>query len=202
MIGYLSGVVLSMDEQTVLLNVNGVGYEVFVGNTASAAPGQVGEKAELWIVTYVREDQITLFGFKEAMSKTVFNILVSINGIGPKLAMAVLSTLSPSELVEAITVSDLRVLRGVPGVGKKMAERMILELKDKLAGLLKEADWATTTGGESLAVWRDLTEALTGLGFSDHKSRNVIKLLKSESDGQSPDINQLLKLALQKIKDC
>ncbi|MDJ0838441.1 MAG: Holliday junction branch migration protein RuvA [Acidobacteriota bacterium] len=199
MIGYLSGVILSMDDQTVLVDVNGVGYEVFVGNTAAVRPGEVGGRIVLWIVTYVREDQITLFGFKEMMSKQVFNILIGITGIGPKLAMSVLSSLSPAELVEAVTVGDLRVLRGVPGVGKKMAERMVLELKDKLGALLKEADWSTTTGGENLAVWRDLSDALVGLGFSEQDIRNVIKSLKTEFGGSPPELSQLIKLGLQKI---
>lgn len=200
LIGYLSGVILHKDEQTLLLNVNGVGYEVFLGDVAAVSPGAVDDELSLYCYTYVREDQITLYGFKDLLSKTAFNILIAVNGIGPKLAMAVISRLSPAELVEAVTTGDLRVLRSVPGVGKKMAERMILELKDKLAGMLKTADWTISADGAHLAVWQDLAEALGGLGFSDTDIQNVITLLKPEFDGAKPQINELLKLALQKIK--
>lgn len=200
MIGHLSGKLLSEDEQTIILDVNGVGYELFVG--AAKEIGKVGEAASVWVYTYVREDQITLFGFKEKLQKKIFLVLTGINGIGPKLAMAVLSQLSPGELVDAVTVGNTRVLRGVSGVGPKMAERMVLELKDKLGGVVKTHEWAQAGSSEDTATWRELNEALAGLGFSDQQIRNVIRLLRKELKGETPDINQLLKLALQKIRNC
>lgn len=202
MIGHLSGKLIHQDEQTLLIDVSGVGYEVFVGNASDAKIGEVGATVSVWVYTYVREDQITLFGFKEQVQKKIFLVLTGINGIGPKLAMAVLSQLSPGELVDAVTLGNTKTLRGVSGVGPKMADRMVLELKDKLSGFVKAHEWAAAAGGEDLVVWRELTEALSGLGFSDTQVRNVIKLLRKELDGPAPDINQLLKLALQKIKNC
>jgi len=201
-IGYLSGKILSKDEDTVLLNVSGVGYQVFLGDTTSFGPGEPGSALELFVHTYVREDQITLFGFKDKIAKQIFHVLIGINGVGPKMAMAMLARLSPAELVNAVTLGDIRVLRSVPGVGKKMADRLVLELKDKLAGVVKEASWKDDGTGGDLALWSDLSEALSGLGFSDQSIRNVIKSLKPELGGETPDINQLLKLALQKIKNC
>ena len=203
MIGYLQGTILSLDETSVVVLTNRVGYEVFVGNVATAAPGAVGDEVSLWIYTYVREDQITLFGFAEALQKKVFLVLLAITGIGPKLAMAVVSFLSPGELVEAVTMADVRVLQSVPGVGKKMANRMILELKDKLAALVVTGQLVTSAEQSAdLATWHDLGDALSGLGFSDQKIRNVIKLLRTEFGEQTPQINELLKVALQKIKNC
>jgi len=202
MIGYLSGSIISLGDQAILLEVNGVGYEIFLGNVRAIAPGEIGAKAALWIHTYVREDQITLFGFKDTTTKKVFTILIGVSGIGPKLAMSVIASLSSAELVDAVTMGNTRVLQGVSGVGKKMAERLVVELKDKLAGLVKEAGWSETTGGAEIAVWRDLSDALAGLGFPEQKVRNVIHLIKPDFEGKSLEINQLLKLALQKIKNC
>ena len=203
MIGYLQGDIISLDESSLVVLAGRVGYEVFVGNVATMAPGTVGDEVALWIYTYVREDQLTLFGFKEALQKKVFLVLLGINGIGPKLAMSVVSTLSPRELVEAVTMGDVRALQSVPGVGKKMANRMVLELKDKLTSFALAAELATgETGGMDLAAWHDLGDALSGLGFSDQMIRNVIKLLRTEFGEQTPPINELLKVALQKIKNC
>ena len=200
MIGHLTGKLLAEDEQTIIVDVNGVGYELFVGGAKEI--GKIGETVSVWVYTYVREDQITLFGFKEKLQKRIFLVLTGINGIGPKLAMAVLSQLSPGELVDAVTVGNTRVLRGVSGVGPKMAERMVLELKDKLGSVVKTHEWAQAGGSEDAGTWRELTEALTGLGFSDQQIRNVIRLLRKELKGETPDINQLLKSALQKIRNC
>ena len=203
MIGYLSGTILNLDEQSLILKVKDVGYEVHLGNVAEMNLGGVGDTLELWTYTYVREDQITLFGFKEPALKRIFLVLLAVNGVGPKLAMALVSQLSPDELFDALTTANGKALCRVPGVGKKMAERLILELKDKLPKILTSAEWTDTgSGGSDLALWNDLVEALTGLGFSDQKIRNVIKLLKQELGGKQPDINELLKLALQKIRQC
>ena len=202
MIGYLSGENQALEEN-LILNVNNVGYEIFVGNLKEMNIGKVGDKLTLWVHTHVREDQITLFGFREAIQKKIFLILNGITGIGPKLAMSATTMLSPGELVEAVTLGNIRVLRGIPGVGKKMADRMVLELKDKLGSLVKEYQWSEVAGGgENMAVWTDLNDALAGLGFSDQKIRNVIKLLRKDADGETPQIDQLLKSALQKIKNC
>ena len=200
MIGYLSGKILNVGEHSILLDVRDVGYEVFVGNAREQFNRDIGTKLVLWVHTYAREDQITLFGFKEPVQKKVFLILIGISGIGPKLAMSVVTQLSPTELVDAVTMGNVKLLRSVPGVGQKMADRMILELKDKLGALLKEHEWAALAGEGPTAVWRDLTDALSGLGFSDQKIRNVITLLRQELGAETPEINQLLKLALQKMK--
>ena len=201
MIGYLRGKILAQEEQAILIDVGGVGYECFVGNPEEVKLGGIGEEVAVWVHTYVREDQITLFGFRESIQKQIFLILIGISGIGPKLALSVVRQLSPGELAEAVTLGNTKVLRGIPGVGPKMADRMVLELKGKLAAFIKEREWAAEGDG-SIVIWRELSEALSGLGFSDQKIRNVIKLLRSELSGEIPEINQVLKLALQRIKNC
>ncbi len=201
MIGYLSGKVLSAEDNMLLLETGGVGYEIFVGGVGPSFRDKVGGAVSVWIYTYVREDQITLFGFKEALLKKIFTILIGINGVGPKLAMAVVCQLSPSEFVDAVTMGNTKLLRSISGIGPKMADRMVLELKDKLAAFVKTFEWAGQDVGQT-SVWRDLGEALTGLGFSDQKIRNVITLLRKENGGADLQINQLLKQALQKIKNC
>lgn len=200
MIGYLNGKILSTDQTSLLLDVQGVGYEVFVGANADTAFGTVGAALKLWIYTYVREDQLVLYGFKDALQKRIFLILTSISGIGPKLAMAVISSLSPAELTDAVSMGNTTPLKAVPGVGKKMADRMVLELKDKLSEFVKEFELSSTATDN--AVWRDLSDALTGLGFQDSSIRAVVRLLRTEHSGSAPDINTLLKSALQKIKNC
>lgn len=201
MIGYLSGTVLSVEDNVLLLETRDVGYEIFVGGAGLGFRDKVGSRVSIWIYTHVREDQITLFGFKEVLLKKIFTILIGINGVGPKLAMAVVCQMSPGEFVDAVTMGNTKLLRSISGIGPKMADRMVLELKDKLAAFVKTFEWAGQDAGQ-ISVWRDLGEALTGLGFSDLKIRNVITLLRKESDGTDLQINQLLKHALQKIKNC
>ncbi len=201
MIGYLKGKILAQVDGAVILDVAGVGYEVWVGE---AKVGEPGAEAEFWIHTHVREDQLALFGFKDPLQKRIFLILLGITGIGPKVAMAATSALEPGELVDAVTVGNTTVLRTIPGVGKKMADRMVLELRDKLGSLVKQATWseAANSSAREAGVWSDLQEALSGLGFADVQIRNVIRLLRQELEGHAPVINELLKLALQRIRNC
>lgn len=202
MIGFLKGKLLATTDTALLVDVSGVGYDVQVG-AGSASWGEVGETVALWIHTHVREDQITLFGFREMLQKKIFLILIGITGIGPKLALAATSLLEPAELVDAVTFGNTAVLRTIPGVGKKMADRMVLELKDKLGLMVKQTEWqAVASGGGQTQVYNDLHEALSGLGFSDAQIRNVVKLLRRELEDRSVEINELLKLALQRIKNC
>ncbi len=201
MIGYLKGRLVHVDEQAVMVEVGGVGYEVFVGAVADKI-AEPGAQVTLWVHTYVREDQLSLFGFREQIQKKIFLILTGISGIGPKLAMSVIGQLSVGELVDAITMDNTKVLRGIPGVGPKMASRMVLELKDKLAAFIKKHQWAEISSDGSGIVWQELSQALGGLGFSDSDIRNVVKLLRKSYDGGAPEINELLKTALQKIKNC
>lgn len=201
MIGFLTGKVRFSDEQQVIIQTGGVGYEIFLGEKGKDL-AQVDQEVSLWIYTHVREDQITLFGFQEIVEKKLFLLLTTVSGVGPKLAMAIVSQMPPQDLLDAITFGNVKALCRVSGVGKKVADRLILELKNKLAQVLDLYQVSPSQTSEETSTWRDLGEALSGLGFPDVKIRNVIKLARQEHKSASPDINVLLKFALKKIKDC
>jgi Holliday junction DNA helicase RuvA len=160
MIARLSGTVLEKHPMRVVVDVGGVGYDVHVPLSSFSAIGEPGTTLALRVHTHVREDALMLFGFTSQTELTVFEKLISISGIGPRLALAVLSGLPPHELVAAITRSDVGQLTRIPGIGKKTAERIVLELKDKLA--------ATAPGEPAPAAEgprEDLLSALVNLGY-------------------------------------
>lgn len=203
MIGYLSGKMLAVEGQTLILDVQGVGYEITLGPNQNAS-FEAGKSVAFWIFTYVREDQLVLYGFSEKIQKKLFLVLLQVTGVGPKLALAIVSQLSAKELIDAILLGQVKSLCSVTGVGKKLAERLILELKDKLGQLMSgsEPDQGRTGTIEDATIWRDLLDAMSGLGFADSQIRNVLKLARSEFADKPLEINQLLKFCLQKIKNC
>nr|WP_279382458.1 Holliday junction branch migration protein RuvA [Acanthopleuribacter pedis] len=197
----MKGRLKAAEDGHLLLEVAGVGYEVFVGVVDPYMP-RLGAACELWIHTHVREDQLALFGFADAAAKKIFLLLLGVSGVGPKLAMAVVATLSARELFDAVHLGNLKALTAVPGVGKKVAERLTLELKDKMMPVMQQGGALQAGLPQEGREWHDLMDALSGLGFSDQKIRNVLKLARAEFAGQSVEINQLLKYSLQKIKQC
>jgi Holliday junction DNA helicase RuvA len=165
MIAFLRGRVFDKQPSRVVLDVNGVGYEVFVPLSTYYGIGDVGTEASLHVHTHVREDALQLFGFLTTLEETLFERLIGISGIGPKLAVAVLSGIESGELVGAVQRADIARLTRIPGVGKKTAERIVLELKDRLKGLLP-ASGATDAGAVSGDRLRDdLVSALENLGY-------------------------------------
>jgi len=196
MIGYIKGYLIAQDEPQVLIDVGGVGYEVYLGRLAHRF--DLGQQVELWIHTHVREDQLMLFGFSSSEHKRLYLKLTTVSGVGPKLAFAAITELEPETIVQAILGAQVHVLKSVPGIGKRVAERMILELKDKLVGfgLMHNADNTRSAADQS---WRDLVDALNGLGFADRNIRNVIGLIRQEHDTSEMKLDRLLKIALQKI---
>ena len=160
MIARLSGTVLEKHPMRVVVDVGGVGYDVHVPLSSFSAIGEPGSTLALRVHTHVREDALMLFGFTTQTELIVFEKLIAVSGIGPRLALAVLSGLPPNELVTAITRSDVGQLTRIPGIGKKTAERIVLELKDKLgAGVSGEP--ATAASGPR----EDLLSALVNLGY-------------------------------------
>ena len=199
-IGYLSGKLIEHADQNVIIDVQNVGYEVYVGKSPCCDLPHLGGNLSVWIHTHVREDQISLFGFRTPQQRRLFVLLNTISGVGPKLAYAILGQFNESQLVRAIGSGDAALLKSVPGVGKKMAERIVLELSEKLGGLVGlELGSAHTVVG---SIWGDLVDALTGLGFPEPKIKNVIRLLQSEYVDNQPPLDQLVKTALQKINAC
>ena len=191
MIAQLRGSVLEVRLNLITLDVNGVGYEVIVAPDL-AANSRMGESISLHTSLVVREDSWTLYGFESNESKTLFEQLQSVTGIGPKVASALLSVYGPNDLRVAIANQDNAALEKVPGIGKKVASRIILELKDKFGGSYKSK--SSLSG-----PWRSqVLGALTGLGYSAKEAELALDSAV-ESYGKAPnesDLPEILKLAL------
>jgi len=164
MIGFLRGRVLDKQPNRIIIDVQGVGYEVVVPLSTYYETGEPGAEVSLRVHTHVREDALQLFGFKTTLEQQLFERLIGISGIGPKLAVAVLSGIETRELVGAVQRGDVARLTRVPGVGKKTAERIVLELKDRLARFAVPVEQpAEETEADRLRG--DLLSALQNLGY-------------------------------------
>lgn len=193
MIGFLRGRVLEKRPNQVILEVQGVGYDVNIPlSTFYLLPDPPAE-AQLHIHTHVREDALALYGFLTQGEKKVFEKLMSVSGIGPRLAVTILSGLEVQELVSAIRRNDLVKLTHIPGVGRKTAERIVLELRDKLAEA--EAEGAAAPSGLS-AVQEDVLSALLNLGYQRAAAERALSRAAEQADGPAP-FDALLKRALQ-----
>jgi len=180
MIGHLRGTILEKTPNRVVVEAGGVGYEVLIPiSTFTALPNE-GSAAALRIFTHVREDALALFGFATPEEKNVFERLISVSGIGPKLGLQVLSGLPTLELVAAIRAGDVARLVRIPGVGKKTAERIVLELKDKIAGVDASAQGAPVpgTGAGLSGMENDILSALQNLGCSRPAAEEAIRKVK------------------------
>lgn len=164
MIGYLQGSVKWMEASSVIIDVQGVGYEVACSSNSLAEIPE-GKTAALWIYTHVREDHIQLYGFTSQIEKKLFESLLKVNGIGPKMAIQILSGATLEQLIDAIEQQDVKALTQLPKVGKKIAEQMILTLKGKLV----------TDATSPANVQDDLFSALTNLGFKPLDVQEIVK---------------------------
>lgn len=191
MIAQLRGAVIEVKLNSLTLDVSGVGYELVVAPEL-AAKTRVGENLNLHTSLVVREDSWTLFGFDNSEAKALFEQLQSVTGIGPKVASALLSVHGPDELRAAIANSDLAALEKVPGIGKKVASRIVLELKDKFGGSFSSKSALS-------GPWRtQIIGALTGLGYSSKEAETALEKAL-HSYGKTPaeaDLPEVLKLAL------
>src|SRR5262245_59697594 len=183
MIAQITGKLLLKNPNCIIVDVGGVGYELNVPLSTFYDLGEIGSEASLRVYTHVREDTLQLFGFRTESEKKLFLLLMTVSGIGPKLAITVLSGLSTEELIQAIRQNDLARMVGITGVGKQKAERMIGELKDKVATLAppcleeKVASRGSTVGGDSFR--EDLISALINLGYSKALvEKSVLGLLR------------------------
>jgi Holliday junction DNA helicase RuvA len=160
-IAFLSGTLLHKDVQRLVVNVAGVGYEVHVPLSTLYVVGEAGAPVDVHVHTHVREDALLLFGFATTAELTLFERLIGISGVGPKLALAVLSGIEPGDLVRAIRQADLARLTAIPGVGKKTAERIVIELRDRLPPALTP----DTAAGAGDDIRVDVLSALNNLGY-------------------------------------
>ncbi len=197
MIAHLNGVILQKSTQSVIVDNAGIGYEVFVPLSTFYALPDRSERVGLHIYTHVREDALILFGFNTLLEKDIFLMLISVSGIGPKLAINILSGIGPDDLLEAMAHGDALRLRSIPGVGKKMAERIALELREKALSVRGdlEAPPAKIVTDEDKKVFDDALSALLNLGYPAKSARKVVE--KALNSAQDVSLESLIKEALR-----
>ena len=177
MIAHLKGILLNKSTSSIIVDNNGLGYEVFVPlSTFYTLPDAEGQEVSLHIHTHVREDAFLLFGFKTILEKKIFRMLISVSGIGPKLAINILSGIGPDVLLEAIALGDVAKLQSIPGVGKKTAERISLELKDKAQSTRADVDLPPVkiSSQEDREIRDDALSALINLGYTSKAAGNAV----------------------------
>ncbi|MGC8896847.1 MAG: Holliday junction branch migration protein RuvA [Bacteroidota bacterium] len=194
MISSLRGVLAEKSPAEVLIDVGGVGYAVLIPLSTFDHLGEVGSTVTLFTHHYVREDGEQLYGFISRAERDLFRMLLSVNGIGPKIALGILSRLGVEEIIASITSGDVGVLQRTPGIGKKIAERMIIELRDRIGRerILEEAiqDVDSTTVSEAL-------NALIALGMTRTQAENALRnAIKSLPKNTQPSVEVLVKTAL------
>ena len=201
MIAYLKGKLLEKEANTVIVDVGGVGYEVMIPLSTFYELGEVGEDIELRIFTYVREDILQLFGFKTLREREIYLKLISVQGIGAKSGISMLSGMSADEIIVAIRTDNLARLTSIPGVGKKTAERLVIELRDKLNDLTSSAVQQQLSSGASGAtvsadaVYDDAISALVNLGYQRNAAEKALK--QAVQDGTEMSVQKLLRKSLQ-----
>ncbi len=197
MIAFLRGRVLDKFPNRIILDVSGVGYEVHVPLSTYYEIGEAGSDVSLRVHTHVREDTLQLFGFLTPLEQLLFERLIGISGIGPKLAIAVLSGIDSRELVVAVQRGDVARLIRIPGVGKKTAERMVLELKDRLEDIAPapEAGGAQPSTGDRLR--NDLISALENLGYHRPLAEKAVDASRTSDDGAA--FEDALRSALREL---
>jgi holliday junction DNA helicase RuvA len=199
MIASLTGRLASKHPGGVVIDVQGVGYDVLIPLSTYYRLPDPEQPVSLTIHTHVREDAIQLFGFLTAREKDAFLLLLTVSGIGPKLALSVISTLSIDDLSSAILNDDYTVLASVPGIGKKSAGRMALELKDKIEKISLGADNMTTKLREpSNRLLDDALSALVNLGYKAADVKDVLKQVMAAGDGEIP-LQDLIRAALKEL---
>lgn len=197
MIAHLRGRILEKHPNRLVVDVGGVGYEVFVPLSTFYDLGEPGSEIALRIRTHVREDAFLLYGFASVLEQDLFDRLIGISGIGPKVALAVLSGIEPAELVRAVERGDVARLTAIPGVGKKTSERIVLELKDRLPrAVVPPAESGAGTMGPT-ALREDLLSALVNLGYHRPLAEKAADAALKAAPGGG--FEQMLKHALREL---
>lgn len=191
MIGYLRGKSLRLTPEKLLLDVAGVGYELHIPLSTYAEIDRAGgEPIGLHVHTHVSENALELYGFWDENERRLFRRLIGVSGIGPKLARVVLSGMAPQDLISAIASGNTAQLTTIPGVGKKTAERMVVDLKDRIAELGAEPAEIAAAGGDD-----DVTAALVNLGYREKEARQAVG--KARSDHPDGEFEELIRVALR-----
>jgi len=193
MIAFLTGRVARKGASSALIDVGGVGYKLAMTTGSLSALPAEGDEVTVWTHLYVREDELSLFGFESEDEKASFEQLITVSGVGPKVALATLSALSPGALAQAVATEDVAMISTVPGIGKRTAQRIILDLKDKL-GVPELGGAASRAAGVGAAL-AETSDALLAMGFSAAEVSAAVKGF----DGPGTDAQALLKYALRRL---
>lgn len=186
MIASLAGTLVRKDPSDILVETSGVGYQIYIPVSTLTVLPEVGEDVRLHTFQYVREDTLALYGFATQAERRLFSELLGVSGIGPKVALAILSVASPNDIRAAISAGDTEFITSVPGIGKKTAERVVVDLRDKM-------DMLTETG-ESRGN-DEVAEALVGLGYSRSEARRAVQQVASDAT----ETDEMLKEALKTL---
>ena len=200
MIGHLSGKLIFKQPSQVVLEAGGVGYEVTIPLSTFYEVGDVGTELALFVHTHVREDALQLFGFRTRTEKELFLKLTGVNGVGPKLAITILSGMPVGELIQVISAGDAGRLTAIPGVGRKTAERVAMELRDKLKGIAQAADAVaayTAPASSDAGIVDDAVSALVSLGYPKPLAERTVAAAASESGDRT--IEAVLKRSLRRL---
>ncbi len=198
MIAYLSGKLLEKQANTALVDVGGVGYEVSIPLSTFYELGEIGSDVQLRIYTYVREDAIQLFGFKTLRERDLYLRLISVQGIGAKSGITMLSGMSADEIITAIRSNDLARLTSIPGVGRKTAERLVIELRDKVGDMAPDGsplDASSRTALPVDTVFDDALSALINLGYQRAAAEKALN--QAAQEGTEISVQKLLRRGLQ-----
>ncbi len=199
MYSFLRGELVEVNDSSCVLDVNSVGFLVNITKKeAGSILGIIGKEIVLYVELIVREDSHTLYGFSQKNNKELFKILIQLNGIGPKLALGILSDLSPEELSKAVLTSDIVTLTSISGIGKKTAERMVIDLKDKIKNFsvgdisISEKE----TNHLNPIIEEELTSALTALGYRTNEIKRMLQNVKND-DISNVRLEDLIKMTLR-----
>jgi Holliday junction DNA helicase RuvA len=198
-IAHIRGQLLYKIPNYVVVDCGGVGYELWISVTTFTELGEVGSEVRLHVHTHVREDALQLFGFHEVTEKRLFEKLLTISGIGPKLAITVLSGIAAGRLVAAIRGGDHATLTKIPGIGKKTAERVVLELKDKLDDLAGTAPASASATPSLGATAEDVLSALVNLGYPRPVAQKAVESAAKDS-GVAGDFEKLFRAAMAEVR--
>ena len=201
MISYVRGELVAIEDDKVILDVNGVGFGIYMPAQSMTLLPTIGEEVRLHTYMNVREDAMQLFGFLTRDDLNVFKLVIGVSGIGPKGGLNILSQLSPDDLRFAVMANDAKTIAATPGIGKKTAEKLIIELKDKLSiedvlNKTVEQDTTTPTTNASNEIQAEAVQALVALGYGSTESMKAVKKVPLE---EGTTVEEVLKLALKNM---
>ena len=199
MISFLDGILEDVDPESATLNVGGIGFTVYMGGSALSALPQIGERVRIYTYFQVREDGMALYGFMSRDALNLFKKVISVSGIGPKGGLSLLSALTPEDLMFSIASGDAKTIAKAPGIGKRTAERLILELKDKVDPEAALADYQSAAHAAPIKETGPIPEALQALislGYSQSEARNALKDIEATD---TTDVQDILQQAFKRL---